>query len=217
MAHENHLIELFVGYSQLDKINREMKANCSVTLIKGEKTIILFDTLTGWDSDTLIQELKYHHVNPEDINYVVCSHGHSDHVGNLNLFLHAQQHFVGSSINHKNVYILHDFDESPFVLDKDIEVISTPGHTNSCISLIVRNTNYENSGSVAIVGDLFEREEDIFDDSLWIDAGTENEIVQRKNRLKVAEMVDFIIPGHGPRFKVTEEMREKLRHDAKRC
>lgn len=173
--------------------------------------------MTGWDRDTLIHELKHFHVNPEDVNYVVCSHGHSDHVGNLNLFLHAQLHFVGSCMNHKNVYPLHDFENEPYVLDKDIEVISTPGHTNSCISLIVRNTNYENRGSVAIVGDLFERNEDIFDDSLWIQAGTENEKLQRENRLKVAEMVDFIIPGHGPRFKVTEEMRQKLRQDVAGC
>ena len=41
MAHENHIIELFVGYSILDEISQEMKANCSVTLIKGEKKTIL--------------------------------------------------------------------------------------------------------------------------------------------------------------------------------
>ena len=145
---------------------------------------------------------------------MVCSHGHSDHVGNLNLFLNAH-HFVGSCMSHKNVYFIHDFDKEPFILDNDIEVISTPGHTNTCISLIVKNTNLVNHASVAIAGDLFEREEDIFDESLWIKAGTENEKLQRKNRLKIAEMVNYIIPGHGPRFKVTDEMREKLRRDIK--
>lgn len=41
MEHENHLVELFVGYSFLNKEKQEMKANCSVTLIKGERKIIL--------------------------------------------------------------------------------------------------------------------------------------------------------------------------------
>lgn len=169
--------------------------------------------MTAWDGDVLNRELSFHHIKPEQVDYVVCSHGHADHIGNLNLFLNAT-HFVGSCRSHKNIYYCHDYEKEPFVLDKDIEVISTPGHTSTCVSLIVHNTNLENHSSVAIVGDLFEKEEDVFNESLWIDAGSEDEKLQRKNRLKVAEMVEHIIPGHGPMFKVTEEMRQKLRADA---
>lgn len=116
-------------------------------------------------------------------------------------------------MSHKNIYFCHDLEKEPYELDKDIVVMSTPGHTKTCVSLIVRNTNLENSSSVAIAGDLFEKEEDIFNEAHWIGAGTEDEKLQRKNRLKIAEMVEHIIPGHGPMFKVTEEMREKLRRD----
>lgn len=41
MEHENHIVELFVGYSHFDKAKQEMKANCSATLIKGQNKIIL--------------------------------------------------------------------------------------------------------------------------------------------------------------------------------
>lgn len=99
-------------------------------------------------------------------------------------------------MSHKNVYFCHDFEKEPYVLDEDIEIIGTPGHTNTCISLIVRNSNLENNATVAIVGDLFEKEDCIFNESLWINAGTENEKLQRKNRLKVAEMAQYIIPGN---------------------
>lgn len=58
-------------------------------------------------------------------------------------------------------------------------------------------------------GDLFEREEDIADPSLWkYIAGSENPESQEKNRNKVLVMADYIIPGHGPMFKVTEHMKE---------
>lgn len=150
--------------------------------------------MTAWDKEILIRELKFHHIFPEDIDYLVCTHGHSDHCGNMNLFLNAH-HFVGSCVSHKNMYYYHDFEKHPYILDKNVEVMSTAGHTSTCVSLIVKNSNFENL-TVGIVGDLFEKEEDIFNESLWIEAGTEDEKLQRKNRLKIAEMVDFIIPGN---------------------
>lgn len=116
-------------------------------------------------------------------------------------------------MSYKNTYYIHDFNEKPYVLDKEVEVISTPGHTKSCISLIVRNTNLGDRSTVGIAGDLFEREEDVFNEAVWIDAGSEDEKLQRLNRSRLADMVDFIIPGHGPMFQVTNEMREKLKKD----
>lgn len=116
-------------------------------------------------------------------------------------------------MSYKNTYYIHDFEVEPYVLDKGIEVISTPGHTKSCISLVVKNTNLENQATVGISGDLFEREEDVFNDLVWINAGSEDEKLQRQNRSRLAELVDFIIPGHGPMFQVTRKMREKLKLD----
>lgn len=166
--------------------------------------------MTAWDGEILLHELKNHHITENDIDFLVCSHGHADHIGNLNLFLKAH-HFVGSCLSHKNVYYPHDFEKQAYVIDNDIEVVSTPGHTKTCVSLIVRNSSLENGSTVALAGDLFEKEEDIFNETLWIQAGTEDENLQRENRLRIAETVDYIIPGHGPLFKVTEEMRKKLR------
>jgi glyoxylase-like metal-dependent hydrolase (beta-lactamase superfamily II) len=167
--------------------------------------------MTAWDKDVLLKELKSHHVTPEQVDFLVCTHGHSDHCGNMNLFLNAY-HFLGSCVSHRHLYYYHDFEKNPYKLDTNIEVVPTAGHTSTCVSVIVQNTNH--GGTVAIVGDLFEKEEDIFDETLWIEAGTEDEKLQRKNRLQIAEKVDYIIPGHGGRFAVTEEMRQKLREDA---
>ena len=41
MEHVNQVFQLFVGYSMFDKSRDEMKANCSVTLIKSESKNIL--------------------------------------------------------------------------------------------------------------------------------------------------------------------------------
>jgi glyoxylase-like metal-dependent hydrolase (beta-lactamase superfamily II) len=48
-------------------------------------------------------------VQCSDIHYVVCTHGHSDHIGNNNLFLNAK-HIVGFSISCKDLYVIHPFE-----------------------------------------------------------------------------------------------------------
>ena len=53
-------------------------------------------------------------------------------------------------------------------------------------------------------GDLFECEADLTDDSIWRDV-SENPEVQLENRQKILKIADFIIPGHGPGFKVIKE------------
>lgn len=63
-------------------------------------------------------------------------------------------------------------------------------------------------------GDLFEKLEDINDEQLWLDAGSEDHHAQRSNRLRMALFSDLIVPGHGTPFKVTEAIREKLKADA---
>ena len=59
---------------------------------------------------------------------------------------------------------------------------------------------------VALAGDLFEREEDLDDSSIW-EQNSENCEIQRKNREKILQIADYIVPGHGPMFKVPERFR----------
>ncbi|XP_059617693.1 metallo-beta-lactamase domain-containing protein 1 [Phlebotomus argentipes] len=120
----------------------------------------------------------------------------------------ARRHIVGNNISYRETYYLHDW-KTPYVINEDVEIIRTPGHTPDCVSIIVKRSNL--GAKVAITGDLFEKEEDIVDDSFWRDAGSYNEDVQRWNRAEVASTADVIIPGHGPAFAVTEEMRRELK------
>lgn len=69
-------------------------------------------------------------------------------------------------------------------------------------------------GHVAICGDLFECQEDIFDADVWIEAGTESKEQQLVSRVKIAQIADVIVPGHGPLFKISKEIRQKILMDA---
>uniref|UniRef100_A0A1B6D001 Metallo-beta-lactamase domain-containing protein 1 n=1 Tax=Clastoptera arizonana TaxID=38151 RepID=A0A1B6D001_9HEMI len=202
MPFEVHI--LATGYSQM--INGIMKANCSCTLVTGRKNIII-DTMTPWDKELIINGLAALKLSCDDIHYVVCTHGHSDHIGNNNLFLKAK-HIVGFSINFHDNYFIHPFEKGePYKIEDDIEVIPTPGHTLSHVSVIVKTKSL---GIVAITGDLFEKEEDLTDSKLWLEvAGSEDPTSQVKNRKKIIGIANYIIPGHGPMFHVTNEIKQK--------
>lgn len=207
-SHTNEVHVLFDGYSRFDpRDSKIFITNCTCTLIKASNGLnIIVDTMTPWDGPKIIEALKTHSLRPDDISIVVSTHGHSDHVGNNNLFLNAKWHIVGQSIMHKDEFLIHE-PWTPFALTPDIKVIDTRGHTLSCVSVVVENSQY---GTVVISGDLFEKEDDIKNPDVWINAGSEDEEKQNENRLKVANMADWIVPGHGKMFKVTPEIGEEL-------
>ncbi|XP_040170411.1 metallo-beta-lactamase domain-containing protein 1 [Anopheles arabiensis] len=211
----NQIIVLSEGYSKYEQneppsADAPMLANCTCTLIKGPDCNVIVDTMTPWDGDLLLQRLQEHQLHPDDIDYVVSTHGHSDHLGNNNLFLRAKRHIVGTNISHRNRYYVHDFDAGPYRLTDDIEVQATPGHTLSCVTVLVAKSNLDERRPVAIAGDLFERQQDIEDERLWLEAGSEDPRAQRLHRARIANLAGWIIPGHGGPFRVDASVREKL-------
>lgn len=193
---------LYSGYSFME--DGKMRANCSCTLIKGPVNVIV-DTMTAWDKDKILSGLAKHGINCEDINYAIGTHGHSDHLGNLNLFTGAK-HIVGFTVSHKDEFFIHPFETGEsYKIDDHLQIIPTPGHTTADVSVVVKT---EDLGTVVIAGDLFEHEKDIDDPSLWkYVAGSEKPELQEKHRNEMLLLGDYIIPGHGPMFKVTPHMK----------
>lgn len=200
------VIVLYEGYSVMTGKD-QMSANCSCTLIKGVNNIII-DTMTSWDGQKILAALAKNNVSPENINYVISTHGHSDHIGNNNLFLLAK-HIVGFSVSFNDEYHMHPFDKGEELrIDDNVRVIPTPGHTLSDVTVLVKAVG---GATIAIVGDLFEKFDDIQNPNLWMEAGSEDPVRQMRNRSKVANMADWIVPGHGPQFQVTDQIRQTLR------
>lgn len=196
-----------------------MRATGSCCLVMAGSSYHLFDTMGPWEKDQLIDKLSKLKVHPSDIENVVCSHSHPDHIGNLNLFLEAKKHFVGTSVYRTDLYDLNLFEPTgsyQYKSPKDnslTEVIQyqshplcpnvvlepTPGHTLECVSAVIDKC--EKLGCVALVGDLFENETDLEDEGVWLGAGSQNPDLQRAHRCQIYRRVDHILPGHGPLFK----------------
>ncbi|XP_073992565.1 metallo-beta-lactamase domain-containing protein 1 [Rhodnius prolixus] len=204
--YEVHIVA--VGYSKAMENSEGYTANCSCTLIKGKYNIIV-DTMTPWDREYILEKLNQFEITPDEIDFVISTHGHSDHLGNNNLFLHAK-HVVGHCFSFKEEYYNDPFTKDPdncFYIDgRNLYLMATPGHTASCISVLVQTKD----GVIAITGDLFERKEDIDNEYMWLCAGSEDMNLQKENRLKIINLADWIVPGHGEIFKVTEQIKTDM-------
>ncbi|XP_076662139.1 metallo-beta-lactamase domain-containing protein 1 [Halictus rubicundus] len=200
---------LHSGYS-MKLLDGTMKANCTCTLIKASKNVIV-DTMTAWDKNIIVQALRRHDLTPDDIDYVVCTHSHADHIGNNNLFLKAE-HMIGTCVHRENIFFESKLEnDSAYAICPSVIVLATPGHTADDVTVLARSTVDGKSTCFAITGDLFEREEDISNPSIWKDLGTvELQKVQAKWRSYIINTADIIVPGHGPMFRVTSEMRKMI-------
>lgn len=186
---------LKAGYSERVGPGK-IRACGTVTLVKGPKNIIV-DTGGPGDAGVIAAALSREGLRPGEIDYVVCTHGHSDHVGNNNLFADAT-FIVSHDICRGDLYTFHDFRSGKsYFIDEMVKVVPTPGHTGQDVSVFVRTDD----GVVAVAGDLFEREEDLEDERLWRET-SELPDMQERSRERVLKEADFIVPGHGGMFRV---------------
>lgn len=186
---------LIEGYATPAGPGRQ-RAEGTVTLLAGPRNVLV-DTGSPGAAAELVRALASEGLRTADIEHVVCTHGHSDHVGNLALFAHATL-IVSHDISRGDLYTDHPFASGePYRIDDELEVIPTPGHTGQDVSVVARTP----AGVHVIAGDLFERAEDLADERLWR-AGSEDPRRQAESRAHVLAMADFIVPGHGPMFAV---------------
>ncbi|XP_041840818.1 metallo-beta-lactamase domain-containing protein 1 [Melanotaenia boesemani] len=184
---------LKVGYC-VPQADGSFRADGTISLITGPR-VILVDTGGPWDRDFLLQSLKDRGLDPGHVHVVVGTHGHSDHIGNLNLFTSALT-VVGYDVSDKDTYRPNRLAEGQvYSVDQHVSIIPTPGHTGQDVSVQVTGTS---TGTILVAGDLFEC---CADENSWRDLSL-NPAVQEVSRQRALDTADIIIPGHGPPFQV---------------
>ncbi|KRZ12818.1 Uncharacterized protein T11_5592 [Trichinella zimbabwensis] len=112
---------------------------------------ILVDTGIAIDRNILISNLAIHGIHPNNIHYVILTHGHPDHTGNQNLFTQAKVLFGRLGMQGHTFIEYRDGVNGPgeYVrLCKHCKLYPTPGHTASDLTLVVENVH--GYGTVAI-------------------------------------------------------------------
>ncbi len=180
----------------------KLEIGATATLIKTDKNIIV-DPGYYPDKEELLKSLKNQGLSPEDIDMVFLTHLHLDHTINIYLFPRAKiycklksQDYPGQYQNliEGSLVRVDLFDGSE--LAKDVEVLLTPGHMDGHMSILVNAPE----GKIVIAGDAMAKES-------LVDISKKPEIFNNleeydNSRRKILEIADFIIPGHGPMFKV---------------
>lgn len=184
-------------------------ANCY--LIPAEDGWLMIDT--GWPDtfSQLLQMLYQNHIPVNEVNYLIITHFHPGHAGltqNLkdlgtNLILHEAQVPYYNKLNliykknpranfkditSSNNIVLSDADNRSFLSSIGIEgeLITTPGHSDDSISLVIDNC-------CAFIGDLPSlTKHDTHDDLVIEDSW---DMIRKQN-------VNTIYPGHGEAYKI---------------
>lgn len=182
----------------------QQRASATATLIQGRVKMVV-DTGLPIDRELILDALRTNNVRSEEIAYVVNTCGQSDHTGNNNLFPQAT-FFVSYDISQRDEYRFFDLfrQGQAYVIDEELQVHPTPGHSGRDLSVLVKT----DEGIVAVTGDLFERKEDLENDSLWR-SFSEHPDLQEKSRARILAVADFIVPGHGDKFAIREEEQPK--------
>ncbi|HLI00556.1 MAG TPA: MBL fold metallo-hydrolase [Acidimicrobiales bacterium] len=195
-------------------------AFCGVNLIEGRDgagalTRILVDTGHTGRRPSLTRELARRGLSPDDIDIVVCTHAHWDHIENLDVFERAQ------IVLHRNErrYIKHphrndhacpewidaiferyqerirEVEEGVRLID-GVEIVDAPGHSAGTIAVAATT----GEGMAVVTGDAVqnslvavERKNVLV---FWSDAEATRTID------KLVTLADVIYPGHDQAFRL---------------
>jgi len=188
----------------------------SVTYITdGPDCRIIVDTSVPSDTESLLQVLDQNQIKRLDINWQIATHQHPDHTGNANFFRRAI-YIVGNKTLTNEILafmpptprmkLRNEEYEVRFVCP-NVALLHVRGHTADDTIILIQNAT--GFGNVAIMGDMMYAAEDIDNEALW-GSGAMFFEEQKNHRRTVIVDSDYVIPGHGPGFRVTEEMRQKL-------
>ena len=164
-------------------------ASSSITLIQAGGKHIIVDTGSPSDSEKLLFDLKSMMLQPKDVDIVINTHLHIDHIGCNDLFENAR------------VYA-HELEEPPvgnvrlagaITLLPGVEIIPTPGHTRGSISVFVASDR-----RYAICGDAIPTKAN-YETHVPPFVAFDKDLA-RKSMDMVLEWAEMIIPGHDEPF-----------------
>lgn len=163
------------------------KVASTIVLVKAEDATIVVDPGMVASRDLITDGLAEHGVTPDDVTHVFISHHHPDHTVNIGMFPRAKVVDFGGIVE-ADIWSDHP---DRWTITPGVWVLRTPGHTKQDASLIV-----ETAEGVYAMTHVWWTDEM----QPTVDPLAEDQKALEASRLKVLEIADWIIPGHGEKF-----------------
>jgi N-acyl homoserine lactone hydrolase len=169
-----------------DECGKILDARSSVSLIIAERRKILVDSGLKGEENTIIEGLADYGLEIRDIDTLINTHFHNDHVGNNYLFSGA------------DIIFPREGDK----IAPGVRIIETPGHSMDSISVVVDSRIFDSMQTIVIAGDAlptFGNYIKMVPPALHI-----NRELAILSMLKILRIADIVIPGHDNPFSVSE-------------
>lgn len=179
---------LCVGDLERDTDGGILKADSTSVLIRVPGHNIVVDPSTEYMLPGIRDSFRHIGIFPKDVDIVVLTHTHGDHMQNIQFYPNARV-FVhsGSDADMPNARVV----ESPdFKLCEGVRLVHTPGHSPESMSVFVdADRHYVVAGDAVPLEDNFRRN---VPPALNTDRDLALESIKR-----IRDYADVVIPGHG--------------------
>jgi glyoxylase-like metal-dependent hydrolase (beta-lactamase superfamily II) len=187
-------------------------AFCGVTLIEGSRRILVDAAHTGRRTQ-LLAALQERGLTPADIDVLVLTHAHWDHMLNVDLFksaevlIHPRERayakapheedwatpsYTGLILEQMKLREVQEGDE----IDDGVRVLDTPGHSPGSVSLVVQTDD----GPAIVCGDALPNARTALQGSPYLVFYSEE--AARRSAAKITSAGRFLYPGHDRPFEL---------------
>ncbi|MBQ8644079.1 MAG: MBL fold metallo-hydrolase [Candidatus Methanomethylophilaceae archaeon] len=179
---------LAVGDLQRDDDGGIVKADSTSVLIRASGRIIVVDPSTKYMQPAVKTSFKQIGVFPKDVDTVILTHTHNDHIENLKFYKNAKVYVhSGGDVDVPGAKVI---DDDEFKLCEGVRLVHTPGHTMDSMSVFVdADRKYVVAGDAIPLEDNFTRN--------IIPASNVDGALALESIKKIRDYADVVIPGHG--------------------
>ena len=179
---------LAVGDLERDEEGRILKADSTSILVRTPKHTIVVDPSTKYMKPFVKTSFKQIGVFIKDVDIVVLTHTHEDHIENLDMYPKAKVYLhSGADREIKGANIVED---DVLELCDGVKLVHTPGHCPEEMSVFVQADR-----RYVIAGDAIPLE-DNFRLNIAPKLRTDEEAALQSIK-KIRDYADVIVPGHG--------------------
>lgn len=180
---------LCVGNLERDDEGRILEANSTSVLIRTPDRLIVVDPSTKYMKPAVKTSFRQIGVFPKDVDTVILTHAHSDHIENLGFYKSAKHVYIhsGSDTEVPGATVI-DGDE--FEVCEGVRIVHTPGHVpEECSVFVDADRRY------AIAGDTIPLEGNFRRNVPPAQSADPDAALQSIK--KIRKYADVVIPGHG--------------------